>query len=296
MITELPLKDIIIKDQPRKNFDAEKLRTLKKGVEKHGIKNPLLVADMPEGYVLVDGERRYRVATELGLKKVPVIVEKYKDDLERSIIQFHVQETNEAWSPLEKAQSLIEIAEKTGATLNQVCEMVGVTSESVRKQYSAFAELASRANYLKNEVPLTFAGKFKSLTSQVSAIYQHELEQPFTRTDEKNLQNNLIKLVKNGEIKRDLDFTKIKDSLKKSPKLAEKLILSSEEPMTPDEMFQKTKAKGAYHLRNVMNNAMYMRSHTQAFLRNPDVELTPSQFLILKDTRKSIDQILQLEH
>lgn len=292
---EVLLKDIIVKAQPRVNFDSEKLYSLKKSVEKHGIKNPLILGDMPEGLVLVDGERRYRVATELGLKKVPAIIEKYASDVERAIVQFNIQEQHEAWSPLEKAQSILDLSNTLGVSLDEVCDIVGITSDSTRKTYAAFASLAAKEVYLKNEIPLTFAPRFNSITNFVKKIVENDLGESFNHSDAKVLQNNLIKMVKGGNLKRDMDFTKIKDSLTKNPKIAKKLLVSNSESITPSEMFAQTKARGAYHLRNAINNAMYVTSHTQAFLKTPDVKITPSQFITLKETRKAIDKLLDLE-
>ncbi|MBD0304911.1 MAG: ParB/RepB/Spo0J family partition protein, partial [Tolypothrix sp. T3-bin4] len=50
-------------------------------VKQHGILQPLLVRTIGSGkYELVEGERRYRAATEVGLENVPVVVRELSDD------------------------------------------------------------------------------------------------------------------------------------------------------------------------------------------------------------------------
>ncbi len=61
-------------DQPRKNFDEDKLLELADSIKQHGVLVPLIVVDRGDHYEIVGGERRWRAAMKLGLKEVPVIV------------------------------------------------------------------------------------------------------------------------------------------------------------------------------------------------------------------------------
>ena len=62
--------------QPRQYFDEDKLVELKNSIKENGIIQPLIVAKSKnEGeYDLIAGERRYRAARELDLKKIPAII------------------------------------------------------------------------------------------------------------------------------------------------------------------------------------------------------------------------------
>lgn len=95
-IMMLSLKDIVPDEhQPRSYFDAKKLASLKDSVNRYGIKNPLIVDKVGNKYILIDGERRFKVAEDLGLKEVPVIVEEPKSETERLIEQFHMKSSPE---------------------------------------------------------------------------------------------------------------------------------------------------------------------------------------------------------
>lgn len=70
------LDTIIYNDELDKLLPAlsdEDYADLKKDIEEKGIIAPLIVQDTPEGFLLIDGYTRYRIAKELGIGRVPVI-------------------------------------------------------------------------------------------------------------------------------------------------------------------------------------------------------------------------------
>ena len=68
------------REQPRKEFDEEKIAELADSIRQHGILQPLLVRPMVTGgYQIVAGERRYRAARMAGLSEVPVVVRELED-------------------------------------------------------------------------------------------------------------------------------------------------------------------------------------------------------------------------
>lgn len=57
--------------QPRRYFGARKMRSLAESITKHGQLVAIKVQRLPEGgYQIVDGERRWRAMTELGMRKI----------------------------------------------------------------------------------------------------------------------------------------------------------------------------------------------------------------------------------
>ena len=63
-------------DQPRKDFNEERLAELAESIKTFGVMQPLLVMAEPDGetYRIVAGERRFRAAMLAGLAHVPCIV------------------------------------------------------------------------------------------------------------------------------------------------------------------------------------------------------------------------------
>lgn len=77
----IPIKSLKLpKKQPRRSFDAEKLKQLRDSVRKHGILEPIIVRPgSGNTYELVAGERRYRAAKAEKLPMVPVIIRDLED-------------------------------------------------------------------------------------------------------------------------------------------------------------------------------------------------------------------------
>ena len=68
------------KEQPRHEFDAEKLAELSANIAEHGVLQPLLVRPLDNGsYQIVAGERRWRASRMAGLKEVPAYIKDLTD-------------------------------------------------------------------------------------------------------------------------------------------------------------------------------------------------------------------------
>jgi len=72
----LPLEKIVPNpDQPRRNFNEEKLAELAESLRQYGMVQPLVVVEAKDGkYMIVAGERRFRAANLAGLKEIPCVV------------------------------------------------------------------------------------------------------------------------------------------------------------------------------------------------------------------------------
>lgn len=69
---EIALKDIKLDYNPRTNFEG--IDTLAESIKDLGLLQPLIVARKNEGYVLLDGARRYMALTKLKVEKVEAVV------------------------------------------------------------------------------------------------------------------------------------------------------------------------------------------------------------------------------
>ena len=64
-------------NQPRKNFDKESLNELAESIRIHGLIQPIVVNEMPDGYMIIAGERRFRACKICGLKEIYAIIKNY---------------------------------------------------------------------------------------------------------------------------------------------------------------------------------------------------------------------------
>jgi ParB family chromosome partitioning protein len=137
--------------QPRQNFGQLELEDLMNSIKEHGVLQPLLVTEKPDGgYELVAGERRWRAAQMAGLVTVPAIIKKMENQerLEVGLIE-NIQREN--LNPIEEAFAYQRLMDEFGLTQQQVSEKVG-------KSRSAIANFV-RLLHLPEEVKAALADK-----------------------------------------------------------------------------------------------------------------------------------------
>jgi ParB family transcriptional regulator, chromosome partitioning protein len=123
---------------PRLYFNDEQLDLLRTSIQEVGILVPLIVYANPETaderYVLMDGERRWRCAIDLGLPVVPVNVIPAPSRLENLLRMFNIHSVREDWALVSIALSLQEIMKISGeAREARLAEMTGLPRSDVRR-------------------------------------------------------------------------------------------------------------------------------------------------------------------
>lgn len=122
-------------NQPRKVFDKESLNELAESIRIHGLIQPIIVNEMPDGYMIIAGERRYRASKICGLKEVDAVVKNYtsKQVAEIAIIE-NLQ--REDLNPVEVAKGIKKLMDEYGLTQEKVAERLGkarsVIANSIR--------------------------------------------------------------------------------------------------------------------------------------------------------------------
>lgn len=117
-------------NQPRKNFDTDKLEELANSIKEHGVLQPIVVNQVEGRYQIIAGERRYRAARMAGLKKVPVVIKNFdsKKVLEASLIE-NIQ--REDLNPLETADAIRLLMSEYHLTQEQVSKSIGKSRSAV---------------------------------------------------------------------------------------------------------------------------------------------------------------------
>ena len=111
-------------EQPRKNFDDQKIKNLAESIKEHGIIQPLVLMKKDDDYVIVAGERRWRAARSIGLKDIPAVIMDLTDKelLEVSLIE-NIQ--REDLNPIEEALAYKKLLEDFHLTQEQLGKKVG---------------------------------------------------------------------------------------------------------------------------------------------------------------------------
>lgn len=132
---EVPLAKIVPNpNQPRRDFDEEKLDELADSIKKNGLIQPIVVRKHGIGYEIIAGERRYQASKRAGLERVPVIV-KDVDDAEMYRLALIENIQRDDLNPIEEAKGY-----KTLIAMNGV-KSLGDLSELVSKSRSSISNI-----------------------------------------------------------------------------------------------------------------------------------------------------------
>lgn len=118
-------------DQPRQNFDEEKLAELAQSIRDHGVLQPVTVREGGDGYYqIVAGERRWRAARLAGLSEIPVNIVDVSDR-EASEIALIENLQREDLNPIEEGRGYETLMARYGLTQEQVAERVGKSRPTI---------------------------------------------------------------------------------------------------------------------------------------------------------------------
>lgn len=117
-------------EQPRKQFDDEKMKELVDSIRIHGVVQPIIVVPKGKRYVIVAGERRWRACREAGRPTIPAIVMDLdeKQTLEISLIE-NLQ--REDLNPIEEARGIQELVDRLNLTQEEAAERLGKSRPAV---------------------------------------------------------------------------------------------------------------------------------------------------------------------
>lgn len=208
-------------NQPRQDFDEEKLAELAESIKKHGVVQPIIVKKEGNSYKIVAGERRWRASRLAGLETIPAIIREYK---EHELIEIGLIENlqRENLNPIEQARAYSRLIEEHNLTQEKIAEVIGKSRSSIAnslrlnklddkiKQYlieSKLTEGHARAI-------LSISGKEKQIAA-AEAIVKREMN---VRDAEKYVKTTSGKAHtgKNKRIDRDLqiEIKAVEDKLK----------------------------------------------------------------------------------
>lgn len=111
-------------NQPRKNFNEDKIHELAESIKQHGLIEPLIVQKGKKGfYTIIAGERRWRAAREAGVKEIPVVVKDYSDQqvMEIALIE-NIQ--REDLNAIEEAEAYDRLIRDFNLKQDEVAERV----------------------------------------------------------------------------------------------------------------------------------------------------------------------------
>ena len=121
----IPIEKIIRDpDQPRKQFNEDKIKELAISIKKHGLIQPIILRKYSEEeYRIVAGERRWRASQIAGLNIMPSII--LPSDLDKNEVSLIENIQREDLTIIEEANAYINLIEKNQYSHEQLASIVG---------------------------------------------------------------------------------------------------------------------------------------------------------------------------
>lgn len=212
---DVPLEKIFPDpDQPRKEFKKEDLLNLTENIRLNGILVPLVI--MPFGpervdeFLLIDGERRYKAAKQLGLNSVPCVKMAKVEGFNLDILRFAIHYQREDWTPFEKADKLYQMKETYGKSLSEISREIGISEQTIR-QYLSIRELPQvvrdHARENKDKFKISYLTEMVSAVKSLEGKWRNEFPQP---------EEIISKKIDKDIIKSPIELRKLKEVFRKN--------------------------------------------------------------------------------
>lgn len=148
---------------PRLHFPEEELERLSQSIAKEGILVPVVVYPEDDFFRLIDGERRFRCALDLGLERVPAVITEAPDPRENLVRMFNIHMVREPWKDMPTAWALEKLIEETGVTSDrELSDMTGLSTEVIKRLRHALELPEEYQDYInKGTIPLNFFWELK---------------------------------------------------------------------------------------------------------------------------------------
>ena len=190
-------------NQPRQQFDPKTMENLIESIKEKGILQPLAVRKKADGlYELIAGERRFRAAKAIGLKKVPAYVVKIKNKSEMMELALIENIQRENLNSIEEAEGYAILSGKYNFTQEKIAKKVSksrseianklrllklppIIQESLRNNKIDYGHARALLSFRESTIILKV---FKKIIQQKLNVRQTEL----IIKSIKNVKNNII--------------------------------------------------------------------------------------------------------
>lgn len=133
-LTEIQMKEIVVKEQVRTKFNDDSIKDLAKNIEVNGLIQPLVLHQDKNGkYRLICGERRYRALTFNKAIAAPCFVLENKTEEELMAIQFSENSSREELHYVDKADGILNYQIATEASERKIQAALGISKSEVHR-------------------------------------------------------------------------------------------------------------------------------------------------------------------
>lgn len=218
-LQQLPPERIEINpENPRLIFREEEMENLLVSIATRGIQVPLAVYREAESYRLIDGERRWRCARKLNLKRIPALVQEKPTELENLLLMYNIHALREQWDYYTIASKLtrvielfaqthgnppneIQLSEETGLTRGQIrrCRLLLDLPDRFKEMLEKELELPKFQQKLSEDFFIEMEKSLRTITTRLPE-YDDRLD---------NIRATLVNKFRDGTILAVTDFRQL---------------------------------------------------------------------------------------
>lgn len=182
---------------PRLVFPQEELDKLAESIANEGVLVPIVVYKKKNRYVLVDGERRFKCARSLGLKKISAVVTEERSEQALLVQMFNIHLIREPWRDIPTALALGRLTKeleakggKGSVTVKQLRDLTGLSTERIDRLRYALTLPKEWQEYIQSgDVPLNW---FWELQKNVIVPMSKQRSRLFENLGEKNIVSAFV--------------------------------------------------------------------------------------------------------
>lgn len=289
---------------PRLVFDPRELDELKSSINKVGILVPLTVYKNEKSfpktqYIILDGERRWRCAKELGLGVIPAnVIDEPKDITQNILFMFNIHHFRKEWALFPTALKLEVIIDKLGTDQESVLsEFTGVSRSTIRRCKTLLWYPKKYRDTLMEKsgrISTDFFIELYPIANRVS----YEEKYTFPQGVEKFVDSCMEKFLDQKHLSDVKEFREIRKSMGYYSKLGdfnkflELIDEFVENKAVGLEIFISRDVEEEINRKNILKNLAYLNSNLDTV--NPDAI---SDYYIeeqLRNLRNKINNILEI--
>lgn len=195
---------VLFPDTPS-NTTEEEDKALKDDIAKNGVRIPIIVDQFMN---IIDGVRRARICSELGLKDIPFIIMVNLTDQEKQEIAITLNANRRNWTKEDKHQIAVSLR-KAKFSLRRISEVLGVGSETVRRWLNVSGETEEFPDKVIGKDGVERPAKRKAI---ILARSVNEAKRLSDRLKESDVTENLgAKIIYGSHLDRELNKARQKN-------------------------------------------------------------------------------------
>jgi len=274
-------------DQPRQVFDPVKMHSLKESVKEKTILDPLTVERIPNSKhcLIIDGERRYKVAKELNIQKVPVEKMDPMTPQERMITRFHLQEQHQSWTPFDKARAIYFFMKSEGLSASQIADLLGVSHDTV-SHWIGILSLSKKTQIksIVRRIPFTYLEKIANISRRYAEI---------TDMSKGKIEEKLLEKIENRAIYKHVELTTLLRFMVKEGNEEKKMEFLNKPDYTVKNLLGKTPEGQSIEVDFLTYRCQSTTRKLKEFTKKGYHKvLNEKQSLILRELKKAIEDLI----